>query len=140
MLPWMSMLFILSHLSSARRRMSQVMLFLTVCSRVSKAEPFPQTGTCLFTRLQSIGAGLERLDQLETLILCEIGNHAFFDGNNLVVALPKTALPDRSEVGLQDPSILRMRVTHDESCTFQVRQDEIHRLRSDKAPSCQPIA
>ncbi len=98
--------------------MSQVMLFLTVRSHVSKAEPFPQTGTCRFTRLQSSGAGLERLDQLKTLIRCEIGNHAFFDGNNLVVTLPKSALPAWSEVSLQYTSILGMRVTHDESCTF----------------------
>jgi hypothetical protein len=70
---------------------------------------------------------------LETLIICEIGNHAFFDGTNLVVTLPKQALPTWSEVGLQYPSILGMRVTHDESCTFYVRQDEIHRLWSDKA-------
>jgi hypothetical protein len=73
---------------------------------------------CLCTRLQSIGAGLERLYQLETLILCEIGNHAFFDGNNFVVNLPKPVPPAWSEVGLQDTSILGMRVTHDESGTF----------------------
>ncbi len=46
------------------------------------------------------------------------GNHAFFDGNYLVVTLPKQTLPTWSEVGLQDTSILGMRVTYDKSSTF----------------------
>lgn len=41
--------------------------------RRDETSPIPQTGTYLCTRLQSIGASLERLYQLETLVLCEKG-------------------------------------------------------------------
>jgi len=73
-------------------------LLASLCRRRSESSPLPETGTCLCTRLQSIGTGLEGLDQLETLLLCEIGNHMFFDGKNLPVTLPKPPLPDWSEV------------------------------------------
>lgn len=72
--------------------------------RMSETSPLSKAGTCLCTSLQSIGTGLECLYQLETLILCKIGNHALFDGKNLGVTLPKSVLPDWSKVRLHCPA------------------------------------